>query len=53
MLTNVIAEENHKDLKVFSINTIVVNNKMQKKIKISSADLFHIRNKFIEYYNNN
>ena len=53
ILTQVIAEENHKNLTVFSIHPGVVDTNMQKKIRQTKPNLFPLLSKFINYYNNN
>ena len=53
MLTQVIAEENHKNLTVFSVHPGIVDTNMQKKIRETKPDLFPLLSKFTNYYNNN
>jgi benzil reductase ((S)-benzoin forming) len=53
MLTQVIAEENHKNLTVFSVHPGIVDTNMQKKIRETKPDLFPLLSKFTSYYNNN
>ena len=53
MFTEVIAEEKHKNLTIFSIHPGVVDTNMQKKIRESDAEFFPIRQQFIDYYNKN
>ena len=53
MLTEVIAEEKHKNLTIFSIHPGVVDTNMQKKIRESDAEFFPIRQQFIDYYSKN
>ncbi len=50
MLTSVIAEENHKNLAVFSVHPGVVDTNMQLEIRNSDPKNFPFVNKFIEYY---
>jgi len=53
MLTKVIAEENHKNLKVFSIHPGIVDTNMQKTIRETNKDLFPLLSKFTEYHSKN
>ena len=53
MLTQVITEENHENLTVFSIHPGIVDTNMQKKIRETKPDLFPLLSKFTSYYNNN
>ena len=53
MLTQVIAEENHEKLTVFSVHPGIVDTNMQKKIRETKPDLFPLLSKFTSYYNNN
>ena len=53
MLTHVIAEENHKNLKVFSIHPGIVDTNMQKTIRNTKAHLFPLLSKFTAYHSNN
>ena len=53
MLTQVIAEENHKNLTVFSVHPGIVDTNMQKKIRTTKPDLFPLLSKFTSYYANN
>ena len=53
ILTRVIAEENHKNLTVFSIQPGIVDTNMQKTIRATNPNLFPQLSKFIKYYNNN
>ena len=53
MFTEVIAEEKHKNLTIFSIHPGVVDTNMQKKIRESNAEFFPIRQQFIDYYSKN
>jgi len=52
ILTEVIAEEKHKNLTLFSIHPGIVDTNMQKEIRDSDPDSFHLLDKFIAYYNN-
>ena len=53
MLTQVIAEENHKNLTVFSVHPGIVDTNMQKKIRQTNPDLFPLLSKFSSYYTSN
>jgi len=53
MLTQVITEENHENLTVFSIHPGIVDTNMQKKIRETKPDLFPLLSKFTNYYTNN
>ena len=53
MFTEVIAEEKHKNLTIFSIHPGVVDTNMQKKIRESDAEFFPMRQQFIDYYKKN
>ena len=53
MLTQVIAEENHKNLTVFSVHPGIVDTNMQKKIRETKPDLFPLLSTFTSYYTNN
>ncbi len=53
MLSNAIASEAHKNLKIFSIHPGVVNTKMQQEIRATNSNLFPLVDKFIDYHNNN
>lgn len=53
MLTQVIAEENHENLTVFSVHPGIVDTNMQKKIRDADPNLFPLLRKFTNYYNNN
>ena len=46
MLTQVIAEENHKNLKVFSVHPGIVDTNMQKTIRGTEKHLFPLLSKF-------
>jgi benzil reductase ((S)-benzoin forming) len=51
-LTQVIAEEKHKNLTIFSVHPGIVDTKMQEEIRQADVDLFPLWSKFINYYNN-
>jgi len=53
MLTEVINEENHNNLQIFSIHPGIVDTKMQYEIRNSDREAFPLLDKFIAYYNNN
>ena len=53
MLTQVITEENHENLTVFSVHPGIVDTNMQKKIRETKPDLFPLLSKFTNYYTNN
>jgi benzil reductase ((S)-benzoin forming) len=53
MLTQVIVEENHENLSVFSVHPGIVDTNMQKKIRETNPDLFPLVSRFTNYYNNN
>ena len=53
MLTQVIAEENHENLTVFSVHPGIVDTNMQKNIRDTCPNLFPLLSKFNNYYNNN
>ena len=53
MLTRVIAEENHKNLTVFSVHPGVVDTNMQSEIRNSDPKNFPLLNKFTDYYTQN
>jgi len=53
MLTQVIVEENHENLTVFSVHPGIVDTNMQKKIRKTKAYLFPLLDKFTSYYTNN
>ena len=53
MLTQVIAEENHKNLKVFSVHPGIVDTNMQKTIRGTEEHLFTLLSKFTAYHSNN
>ena len=53
MLTQVIAEENHKNLKVFSIHPGIVDTNMQKTIRGTEVHLFPLLSKFTAYNSKN
>jgi benzil reductase ((S)-benzoin forming) len=50
MLTGVIAEENHKNLTVFSVHPGVVDTNMQSEIRNSDPKNFPLLSKFTDYY---
>lgn len=50
MLTGVIAEENHKNLTVFSVHPGVVDTNMQSEIRNSDPKNFPLLSKFSDYY---
>ena len=50
MLTGVIAEENHKNLTIFSVHPGVVDTNMQSEIRNSDPKNFPLLSKFIDYY---
>jgi len=52
MLTQVITEENHKNLTVLSVHPGIVDTNMQKKIRETKPDLFPLLSKFTSYYAN-
>lgn len=52
MLTRGIAEENHKNLTVFSIHPGVVDTNMQSEIRNSDPKNFPLLSKFIDYFRN-
>ena len=53
MLTQVIAEENHKNLNVFSVHPGIVDTNMQKTIRGTEAHLFPLLSKFTAYHSQN
>lgn len=53
MLTQVIAEENHKNLRVFSVHPGIVDTNMQKTIRGTEEHLFPLLSKFTAYYSKN
>jgi len=53
MLTQVIAEENHKKLRVFSVHPGIVDTNMQKTIRGTEEHLFPLLSKFTAYYSKN
>ena len=53
MLTQVIAEENHKNLKVFSVHPGIVDTNMQKTIRETEKNLFPLLSKFTAYHSQN
>ena len=52
-LTNVIAEEKHSNLTIFSVHPGIVDTEMQVEIRRANADLFPLLSKFNNYFNNN
>ena len=52
-LTNVLIEEKHPNLTIFSVHPGIVNTQMQVRIRESDSSLFPSLKKFIDYYNNN
>ena len=50
MLSQVIGEENHKNLKVFSIHPGIVDTNMQKTIRETDENLFPLLSKFTAYH---
>ena len=50
MLTQVIDEENHKNLRVFSIHPGIVDTNMQKTIRETDENLFPLLSKFTDYH---
>lgn len=52
-LTNVIAEEKHSNLTIFSVHPGVVDTEMQKEIRKAKTSQFPLLDKFIKYYKNN
>jgi len=53
MLTEVIANEHHEKLNIFSVHPGIVNTNMQGKIRESNVKHFPLLSKFTAYYNNN
>ncbi|MBC8266411.1 MAG: SDR family NAD(P)-dependent oxidoreductase [Flavobacteriales bacterium] len=53
MLTQVIAEEKHKNLTVFSVHPGVVDTNMQLQIRNSDPKNFPLLSKFADYYSQN
>ena len=53
MLTQVIAEEIHKNLRVFSVHPGIVDTNMQKTIRRTEEHLFPLLSKFTDYYSKN
>ena len=53
MLTNVIAEEKHTNLSIFSVHPGIVDTEMQEKIRKTDAKSFPLLSKFTNYYNDN
>ncbi len=52
-LTNVISEEKHDNLTVFSVHPGIVDTQMQAEIRKADADFFPLLSKFTNYYTNN
>jgi len=52
-LTNVIAEEKHENLIVFSIHPGIVDTEMQLQIRSANPNLFPLLQKFADYHNHN
>jgi benzil reductase ((S)-benzoin forming) len=52
-LTNVIAEEKHANLTIFSVHPGIVDTQMQAEIRKADVNLFPLLSKFTNYYNNN
>ena len=52
-LTNVIAEEKHANLTIFSVHPGVVDTQMQVEIRRANANLFPLLSKFNNYHANN
>ena len=52
-LTEVIAEEKHSKLTIFSFHPGIVDTEMQVEIRKAEAKLFPLLSKFTNYYNNN
>ena len=52
-LTNVIAEEKHANLTIFSIHPGIVDTQMQAEIRNADVNSFPLLSKFTNYYNNN
>ena len=53
MLTQVIADEKHEKLNIFSVHPGVVDTNMQKTIRETKEHLFPLLSKFTAYHNNN
>ena len=53
MFTQVIAEENHKNLRVFSVHPGIVDTNMQKTIRGTEEHLFPLLSKFTAYHSKN
>ena len=51
-LTNVISEENHSNLTIFSVHPGVVDTEMQTEIRKADIDFFPLLSKFTNYYIN-
>ena len=52
MLTKIINEENNK-IEAYSIYPGVVDTEMQEKIRNTRTEKFALRQKFVNYYENN
>lgn len=52
-LTEVISEESHSNLKIFSVHPGIVNTNMQTKIRNADPNLFPLLDQFANYYYNN
>ena len=52
MLTKIINEENDK-VEAYSIYPGIVNTEMQEKIRNTRVEKFALREKFVNYYENN
>ena len=52
-LSEVLDEENHKNLTVFSVHPGIVDTNMQIEIRNSDPNLFPLLSQFTHYYNNN
>jgi benzil reductase ((S)-benzoin forming) len=53
MLSQVIAEENHKNLRIFSVHPGIVDTNMQKTIRETEEYLFPLLSKFTAYHAKN
>ena len=52
-LTDVLAEEKHNNLIVFSVHPGIVDTQMQKEIRSADVNLFPLSSKFTNYHTNN
>ena len=52
-LTDVLAQEKHNELTIFSVHPGIVDTQMQTEIRNADVNLFPLLSKFINYYNNN